>query len=118
MIVGLGTDIVEIRRIDRAVSRHGERFADRIATPAELNGRNERLAAVFAAKEACAKALGTGFSQGVGFKDITVTRSEGRPEIMLAGAAATQAAKLGVNQIHLSLAHERDYAVATVILEA
>lgn len=118
MIVGLGTDIVEIRRIARALNRHGDRFAARIAAPAELNGRTERLAAVFAAKEACAKALGTGFSQGVGFKDITVTKAEGRPTIMLAGAAAAQAARLGVSRIHLSLAHERDYAVATVILEA
>lgn len=118
MIVGLGTDIVDIRRIERAQARHGQRFAVRLGQAAETDGSSAHLAGLFAAKEACVKALGTGFSQGIGFKDITVTRSEGRPEIMLAGAAATQAAKLGVNQIHLSLAHERDYAVATVILEA
>ncbi|OPZ58785.1 MAG: Holo-(acyl-carrier-protein) synthase [Deltaproteobacteria bacterium ADurb.Bin510] len=117
MIVGLGTDIVDIRRIARALERHGERFSQRIARAEELDGRTERLAAVFAAKEACVKALGTGFTGGIGFKDLRVIPG-GAPRIELDGAAAQRAKNLGVRRIQLSLAHERDYAVATVILEA
>ena len=118
MILGLGTDLVDIRRIARALERHGERFSRRIAGAEELDGRTEHLAAVFAAKEACVKALGTGFTGGIGFKSIRVISDGGRPLIELNGLAAARADQIGVKHIHLSLAHERDYAVATVILEA
>jgi holo-[acyl-carrier protein] synthase len=94
VILGIGTDLVDIRRIERTIARHGDRFLDRIFTATErrLAERRANPAATyakrFAAKEACAKALGTGFRDGVFFRDLGVVNlPSGRPTIELAGAA-------------------------------
>src|ERR1700722_3858458 len=124
MIVGTGIDLVEIDRIKRSVERFGEKFLDRIYTAAEkkycLQKKNaaESLAARFAAKEAEAKALGTGISRGVSWLEFEVTRRPGmRPEIQFHGRASTIAASLGVRHAALSLTHSRELAMAIVILE-
>lgn len=125
MIVGIGVDLCEISRIARTVTRHGERFLQRIFTPAEIayclrkrHTAAESLAARFAAKEACAKALGTGIANGVGWREIEVTHLPGgRPTLLLHGRAAERAAAAGVTAVHLSLSHGRDLAIASVVLE-
>lgn len=124
MIVGSGIDLVEIERIQNSVDRFGERFLDRIFTEAEqaycLRKRNaaESLAARFAAKEAGAKALGTGISQGVGWLEIEVVREPGsRPTLAFRGRAAERAARMGVCNIALSLTHSNSTAMASVVLE-
>jgi len=124
VIVGTGTDLTEIDRIANSVERFGERFLQRIYTPGELRycmrKRNsaESLAARFAAKEAGAKALGTGIAKGVSWLEIEVTHLPGgRPTLVLHGRAAERAAAMGVSTLHLSLSHSRDMAIATVILE-
>lgn len=125
MIVGTGVDVCEISRIEHALQQHGERFLNRIYTPAEIaycqrkrHTASESLAARFAAKEAGAKALGTGIAQGVGWQEIEVVHLPGgRPTLRLHGRAATHAAALRVHAVHLSLSHGRDLAVASVVLE-
>jgi holo-[acyl-carrier protein] synthase len=124
MIVGSGIDLVEIERIQNSVDRFGERFLDRIFTKAEqaycLRKKNaaESLAARFAAKEAGAKALGTGISQGVGWLEIEVTREPGsRPTLSFHRRAAERAAHIGVRNIALSLTHSNSTAMASVVLE-
>lgn len=124
MILGIGIDLVEIARIERAVRRHGSRFLARIFTEAELafckarKRSGQHLAARFAAKEAALKALGTGATRGVRLRDIEVTSSQaGRPELRLAGGAARVAGDLGVGASHLSLTHSETHAAAVVILE-
>jgi holo-[acyl-carrier protein] synthase len=124
MIVGTGIDLVEIERIQQSVNRYGKRFLDRIYTPAEqaycLSKRQsaESLAARFAAKEAGAKALGTGISRGVGWQEIEVVRVPGgRPTVRFHGRAAQIAARLGATQSALSLTHSKTQAMASVILE-
>jgi holo-[acyl-carrier protein] synthase len=94
MILGIGSDIVDVRRIERAIGRHGDRFLDRIFTPierakAERRARRfETYAKRFAAKEACAKALGTGFRAGVFWRDMGVVNlPSGRPTMLLTGGA-------------------------------
>lgn len=123
-IVGLGTDIAEIERVEKALARTGEAFARRILTEQEmltfasLKQPGRFLAKRFAAKEAASKALGTGIADGVSFQDFTIGNDAlGKPNLSLSGRAATLAAQLGVVHIHLSLSDERHYAVATVILE-
>jgi holo-[acyl-carrier protein] synthase len=125
MIVGSGIDLVEVGRIALAVNRYGARFLNRIYTPAEqaycLRKRSspESLAARFAAKEAAAKALGTGISAGVNWLEIEVTREPGgRPSVRFHGRAAQIAAGLGVVRAALSLTHTSDLALASVVLEA
>lgn len=120
MIKGLGTDIVEIARFERAAPR----FAERVLTAAELAIYQQQpqplayLAKRWAAKEAAAKALGTGIAQGVTFQDFhTSNDAAGRPQLRLSGRAAELAEALGVRCCHLALADEKHYAVATVILE-
>lgn len=121
MIIGIGTDIVDIRRIQRSLTRFGERFTDKILCTAEqrlLTG--SRLAAYvarqFAAKEAVSKALGTGMSRGVHFRNIEIARMEsGAPLVRLTGKAKCRAQELGISDIHISLSDERDYAIAYVI---
>ena len=125
MILGLGTDMIEIARIEHSVTRYGDAFLHRIYTPAEiaycrLKRRNaaESFAARFAAKEAAAKALGTGISRGVTWREFEVIRFPGqRPTMHLAGRAAAIAARLGVHHLALSLSHTRDLAIAIVIAE-
>jgi len=114
-----GIDIIEISRVRGVLERYGQRFLDRIFTPAEIAYCRERapnLAARFAAKEATMKALGTGV-RGVGWKDIEVVRQEsGAPSIELHGRAKQRAQRLGVQEVAISLSHSRDYAVASVVV--
>lgn len=124
MILGLGTDIVSIERLDRMVEEYGERFLYRVFTrreveTAELRATlSERLGTRFAAKEACMKALGTGWRGGVQFTDIEVRKHpSGMPELVLTDAAKERANELGVERILVSLSHESEMAMAVVILE-
>jgi holo-[acyl-carrier protein] synthase len=124
MIVGSGIDLVEIGRIQRSMERYGQRFLDRVFTAAEqaycLRKRQaaESLAARFAAKEAGAKALGTGISQGVNWLEIEVVREPGgRPALRFYGRAAQFALRLGVRRAALSITHTADMAMASVVLE-
>ena len=125
MIVGSGIDLVEITRIRQSMERFGSRFLERVFTASEqaycLRKRNaaESLAARFAAKEAAAKALGTGISRGVNWLEIEVIREpSGRPSIRFRGRAAEIAEQMGVAQIALSLTHTASLAMASVILES
>lgn len=124
MIVGSGIDLVEIGRIEQSVNRYGERFLNRIYTAEEqaycMRKRMaaESLAARFAAKEAAAKALGTGISAGVNWLEIEVVRQPGgRPGVQFHGRAAQIAAQLGVVRAALSLTHTNNLAMASVVLE-
>ena len=124
MIIGTGTDIIEIERIARAYERYGARFLNRIFTGAEAAYCTARpkpaqhLAARFAAKEAVAKALGTGLKEGVGWRDIETLRRPGSaPRVVLHGGAKKAAERLGIRTVHISLTHNRDYALATAIAE-
>ena len=101
MIIGIGNDMIDIRRVERTIERYGERFLERVFTPAERqksDARAERAASYakrFAAKEACAKALGTGFRQGVFWRDMGVVNlPSGRPTLELTGGAARALARL------------------------
>src|SRR5699024_7351447 len=103
MIIGIGLDLAETSRIKSAVAAHGDRFLQRIYTPDELSYCHgtacpeQRLAGHFAAKEACAKALGVGIGARAGWRDMEVTRdAAGQPTIRLTGAAGQQAGTLGV----------------------
>lgn len=113
-----GVDIIEVYRIDRAILRHGERFFDRFFTAQELidcGGRTPALAARFAAKEAVAKALGTGIGD-VGWQDIEVVNSERRqPMLRLHGPAEEMAKKLGLGEWSISLSHTHEHAVAVAV---
>lgn len=125
MIVGIGTDLVEIARIATVLSRHGDRFRQRVLTPAELaaaprfanrDAEARWLAKRYAAKEAAAKAFGTGIGTQLSFQDLVVGREpSGRPTLVFAGAGV--AARLGVRRAHLSLTDERGHALAFVVLE-
>ncbi|GAL19412.1 holo-[acyl-carrier protein] synthase [Vibrio maritimus] len=124
-ILGLGTDIAEIERVEKALSRTGEAFAQRILTDSEfaqfqsLKQQGRFLAKRFAVKEAASKALGTGIAHGVTFHDFEVTNDEhGKPLLTLNKKAAQIAASMGVVSNHLSISDERHYAVATVIFES
>ena len=124
MIVGTGIDIAEVHRIGEAMERFGARFLHRVFTEGERRycdskaNRVERYAARFAAKEAAMKALGTGWSRGVRWRDIEVCRQPGgRPTISFHGQAGEVASKLGAVHVALSLSHTADQAIAQVILE-
>lgn len=124
MVIGLGTDLIEIERIERSVARFGERFLERVFTPGEIaychakKGSAESFAARFAAKEAGAKALGTGISRGVGWKDFEVRRLPGqRPQLHLSGRALEIAEALGIQRVSLSLTHSRAMSMAVVVAE-
>jgi holo-[acyl-carrier protein] synthase len=124
MIKGMGVDSVELRRIERVYRQYGERFLRRIFAPEEqayaLRFRDPvpRLAARFAAKEACMKALGTGWNHGVRWRDIVVVNSpQGKPGLKLLGKAQRCAEAHAVSGIHLSITHSRDHAMAVVIFE-
>jgi holo-[acyl-carrier protein] synthase len=125
MIYGIGTDIVRVARMRSSLQRFGETFARRILTSAEFDEfRTDKcpaqfLAKRFAAKEALAKALGTGFRGGVRLSDIGVEHNEaGRPGLYYSGRTESLLRELGVAGSHLSLADEQEYAVAFVILLA
>ncbi|MCS6933470.1 MAG: holo-ACP synthase [Acetobacteraceae bacterium] len=131
MIIGLGSDIVDIRRIEAVIARHGDRFLDRIFTreeraKAERRGGRARIATYarrFAAKEAAAKALGTGFSEGVFWRDLGVVNlSSGRPTLRLTGGAAARLAAITpaghAAEIALTMTDEPPYAQAVVMITA
>ena len=131
MILGLGSDICDIRRIERSLERFGDRFLLRVFTPLERSRADRRsgtnragtYAKRFAAKEACAKALGTGFRRGVFFQDLGVMNMPGgQPTLRLAGGAALRLAQLtpaGMQaRIDLTMTDEYPYAYAQVILSA
>lgn len=125
MIMGIGTDIVEIARIGKAIERQGDAFAERILTPAELDIYTKHhqpaayLAKRFAAKEALSKAMGTGIAKGIGFQQIeTFNEDSGQPKIVLQGKAKEIQEQRGITSIHLSLSDEQQYAAAFVVLES
>jgi len=113
----IGVDIIEIARIEKAITRWGERFLQRIYTDAELKLCRQKpspLAARFASKEAVMKLLGTGI-KGVCWKDIeTLSHPSGKPLVNLYGGAQTEARRLGLKEIAISLSHSREYAIAMV----
>jgi holo-[acyl-carrier protein] synthase len=122
IIVGMGIDAAEIDRIAHAVERYGDRFVQRIFTEAEIAYcRRHRdpfpsFAARFAAKEAGMKALGTGYSRGVLWRDLEVVRQDGPPQLRLHGAAARIFGELGARSTLLTLTHSRSLALAHVLL--
>jgi holo-[acyl-carrier protein] synthase len=125
MIIGLGTDLVDIRRIEACYKRFGTRFVSRILSPHEqaaFNGRSHDaeifLASRFAAKEAVAKALGQGFRGGLSMRDLIVeTNDLGQPLIRYEGFAQTLVTQKSVKNTALSISHERHYAIAVVVIE-
>ncbi len=123
-VAGIGIDLVEVARIRDLLEKHGERFKARTFTDGEsayCDGCADpamHYAARFAAKEAAAKALGSGFAEGVTWRDIEVEReASGRPVLRLHGGAAARAEVLGVRVCHLSLSHTKEVAQAQVLLE-
>jgi holo-[acyl-carrier protein] synthase len=124
MLIGTGIDLIEVERIAQSIERHGDRFLRRIFTDYEIayctrkRGSAESFAARFAAKEAGAKALGTGISRGVTWNEFQVERQPGgRPTLQLHGRAALLATQLGVRAISLSLTHTATLAMASVMME-
>ena len=124
MLIGTGVDLIEVARIAQSIERYGERFLRRIYTDDEIayctrkRSSAESFAARFAAKEAGAKALGTGISRGVTWNEFRVERQPGgRPVLELRGRAAVLARELGVKTISLSLTHTDSLAMATVMME-
>jgi holo-[acyl-carrier protein] synthase len=124
VIFGIGTDIVSIKRIDDNLEKYGDRFARRILTQEELAGYQETvrkshfLAKRFAAKEAAAKALGTGFRDGLNLQDFSVSNDElGKPVLEFSPRAREELKSRGIGSCHLSLSDEHDYAVAFVTFE-
>jgi holo-[acyl-carrier protein] synthase len=129
MILGLGSDMVDIRRIERAIERFGDRFLDRVFTPLERDKCDRRAnraagyARRFAAKEACAKALGTGFRRGVFWRDLGVVNlKSGQPTLRLSGGALRRLAELtppGMTaRLDLTMTDEPPLAEAVVIITA
>ena len=129
MILGFGIDLCDIRRIEKVLAEHGERFVARCFTPVEqakADGRAARAATYakrFAAKEACAKALGTGIGQGVTWRAMGVVNdSSGKPAMVLTGGAAARLAAMtppGFEAlVHLTLTDEYPLAQAQVLIEA
>ena len=125
MVLGVGTDLMETKRIEVSIDRYGERFLERVFTAGEIayclrkkKNAAESFAARFAAKEAGAKALGTGISRGVTWKELEVRReANGRPTLHLSGRAAELAGAMGVRRMQLSLTHSRELAMAVVVME-
>ncbi len=122
MVIGLGTDIVEIERIDAMIKRHGESFLKRVYTDSEINycqkrkQNSEAFAGRWAAKEAVMKVLGTGFVKGIGFMDIEIiSEQSGKPVVQLLGGAKDRADLLGIDDVLISISHCKLYATATAI---
>jgi len=122
VIVGLGTDIVEIARIGQMIERHAESFLNRIYTDDEISYCQKRkhcyeaFAGRWAAKEAMMKVLGTGFVKGIGWKDIEILNERsGKPVVNIRGGAREHAAKLGIDDVLITISHCKTYATATAI---
>ena len=129
MILGIGSDIIDIRRIEKTLEKHGQRFIDRIYTEVEKRKSESRAQRIpsyakrFAAKEACSKALGTGLSNGVFWRDMGVVNlPSGKPTMQLTNGAAAQLARMvpagKTAVVHLTMTDEYPYAQAYVIIEA
>jgi holo-[acyl-carrier protein] synthase len=124
MIKSIGTDLIELDRIGRVYFENGERFLRKLFTGAEREYFSRwtdpvpRIAGRFAAKEAVMKALGTGWSSGVRWRDIEVTRlPAGRPEVALHGRCLEVFESMGAERLHCTITHSRDYAMAVVVIE-
>ena len=124
MIIGVGTDIIEVDRIERLISKQ-KKFKERIFTPGEIEycehkiNKTQNYAARFAVKEALLKAMGTGWREGVAFKEIEVVNNEkGKPELILSGTAKMITEKMGVTNIQVSISHLKDLAIGFVVLES
>ena len=122
MIVGLGTDIIEIVRIGQMIERHGELFLNRVYTDGEIRYCQRRresyqhFAGRWAAKEAVMKTLGTGWTRGVGWQDVEVCSAKtGQPSIQIHGSARDLIGRLGIDEILITISHCRAYATATAI---
>lgn len=120
----IGIDAIELERVDTSLRRHGQRFLDRILTPAEQalmdggEGPLQFVAGRFAAKEAVLKVLGTGWAKGLGFLDVEVLRNEdGRPLVVLHHLAAARADDLGFETVLVSITHTRRDAIAVAAAE-
>ncbi|MCP5145705.1 MAG: holo-ACP synthase [Gammaproteobacteria bacterium] len=125
MIRGLGIDLVEMSRVAAAYQRFGDRFARKVLTPEELawlprvTAPARFIAMRFAVKEACSKALGTGFRQGVAPRQIGVVQERsGKPNLVLHGNAQDHARRMGISGSHVSMTDEGGYAAAVVVLES
>ena len=131
MILGIGNDLTNIERIEATLARYGERFIQRVFTPTEQSKANKRVATIraatyakrFAAKEACAKALGTGIYRGVFFCDMGVVNlPSGQPTLELSGGALAKLKELTppglITKIHLTLTDDHPWAQAFVVIEA
>ena len=124
MIKGVGVDIVEIGKIDEPIKRWGDRFLRRIFTEKEIKycrshqAGSVHFAGRFAAKECVLKALGTGWQNGINFKQIEILNgSLGAPQIQLFEKAKERAQELGIEKLHLSISHNARHAVSTVVAE-
>jgi holo-[acyl-carrier protein] synthase len=124
MIVGIGVDIAETARMEELIAKYGQRFARRILTADELLEFDRRkhsssyLATRFAAKEAVAKALGTGIGEQLGFHSVQIDNdSQGKPLLRFLGSAVDLIAGLDINNAMISLSDEKHYVVAMVVLE-
>lgn len=124
MIVGIGTDLVELDRIEASVKKHGHKLAEKILSDSELKDYHmnlqpiQFLASRFAAKEAVAKALGTGFREGLYLRHIMLDHNElGEPQLRYQGKAAELAQARGVTKSFITISHEKHMALAFVVLE-
>lgn len=125
MIVGLGVDVIEVERIGEVIRRHGQAFLKHVFTTSEQSrapASEEAAAAYYAgrwsAKEAVAKALGTGIGADCGWRDIEIIRwPSGQPVVELTGRGAKTAEIAGISRIHLSISHERNLACASAVAE-
>jgi holo-[acyl-carrier protein] synthase len=126
VIVGIGTDLISVARIAKVYERQGRRFLDRVYTPAELTyclsarDPSERLAARWAAKEACMKAMGTGWAKGIGFTQIGLIPGDdrGAPRVVMSDAAKSWCDAHHVATVHCSVSHSDGFAIAMVVLES
>ncbi|MGQ9858625.1 MAG: holo-ACP synthase [Thermodesulfobacteriota bacterium] len=124
MILGIGVDLVEVARMERALGRFGQRLVQRLFHPSEAGyceGKKDRaecLSATFAAKEAFLKALGTGLALGISWLDIQVVRGANRaPELRLGGKAATILKEMGGRRCLVSISHQGGYGLAAAVIE-
>jgi len=124
MIAGTGIDLVQVSRVKKILNRQGHRFSERILTKPEIDSLNKTrypekfLAKRYAAKEAAAKALGTGIADGVSFQDFQINHDEqGAPLLEVTGRAAELATLKNINKWHISITDESKYAIAMVVAE-
>lgn len=125
MIIGVGMDLVKRERIEAALARHGDRFVRRVFTSAEADYSHGRphpplhFAGMWAIKESTVKALGTGFRDGIAWRDIEVSHDPlGKPLVTLSGKALERAEALSVKRVHASITHDTDWSAAQIVLEA